>query len=83
MFIRTLAQTIYTLNLIFLLDFLPFVRVDLVVCLINRYAFTTCTGWNTSNLWRLDDTHVVVDSSNAVIVCIADVNFDVATALVV
>ena len=60
-----------------------FTSVDLVVRLIDGDALAACARRNSSDPRRLHGTHVVVDSSDAVVVSIADVNFNITPALVI
>ena len=61
-----------------------FVCIDFAIYLIvNRRAFSTDALWDALDLWCLHDTLIVEDATNAVIIGVADVDFDVASMLVV
>ena len=55
-----------------------FLRVYLAVRLIDWSAFAADTLGHATNYWRLNNTLVVVNASNAMIIGVADEDFDVA-----
>ena len=60
-----------------------FVCVDLTVGLVNRAAFAAHTQGHSTECWRLYDSLVVIDPSNAVVISVANVYFDVMAILIV
>ena len=67
-----------------LLDLVLLVRIDLAICLVVDWrAFSTDALRHTADLWSFDNALVVEDSSDAVIIRVTDVDFDVAAVLVV
>ena len=60
-----------------------FICVNLAVSLIDWCAFTTYTLWYSIDLWGLYHALIVVHPPDAVVVCVADIDFDVASVLVI
>jgi len=60
-----------------------FLSVNFAICLINDIALAADTLGHPAYSWCLDYTLIVVDASYAVVVCIADVDFDVSPAFIV
>lgn len=66
-----------------LLKIVFFIGINLVICLVDSYAFATDALGHTPDLGRLNGTLVVKDPSDAVIVCVTDVHLHVPTRLIV
>lgn len=59
------------------------VSIDLAICLIDRCALAAHTLGHSNNLWRIDNSLIIINSSDAVVVRVTDVDFDITTGLVV
>lgn len=67
-----------------LLDSHVFISIDFVIGLVeDRDALTRGARRNTSDLRCFNDTYVVEDSSDAVVVCVGNVDFDITPLLIV
>lgn len=60
-----------------------FISVDLAIALVDLDALAAAAGGDARDARSFDDAYVVVDASDAVIVCVADVHLDVAPRLIV
>ena len=66
-----------------LLYLVLFVCVDLTVGLVNRAAFAAHTQGHATECRCLYDSLVIIDPSNAVVISVTNVYFDIVAMLVV